>query len=40
VNPQHSETVLRAGGGLQVRPAPEFVHGLEQLLGKDAVTLR
>jgi DNA polymerase-3 subunit alpha len=40
VSPQHSETVLRAGGGLQVRPAPELVQGLEQLLGKEAVTLR
>ena len=40
VTPQHSETVLKAGGGCQVRPAPEFVRGLEQLLGKDAVTLR
>jgi DNA polymerase-3 subunit alpha len=40
VNPQHSETVLRTGSGLQVRPAPALVCGLEQLLGKDAVTLR
>jgi DNA polymerase-3 subunit alpha len=39
VIPQHSETVLRAGSSLQVRPAPEFVSGLEELLGKDAVTL-
>jgi DNA polymerase-3 subunit alpha len=39
VTPQHSEAVLKAGGGFQVRPAPEFVLGLEQLLGKDAVTL-
>jgi DNA polymerase-3 subunit alpha len=40
VTPLHSEVVLKAGGGCQVRPAPEFVTGLEQLLGKDAVTLR
>ena len=38
--PQHSEIVLRAGGGCQVRPSPELVQGLEQLLGKDAVTLK
>jgi len=40
VTPLHSEVVLKAGGGLLVRPASEFVLGLEQLLGKDAVTLR
>jgi DNA polymerase-3 subunit alpha len=40
VIPQHTETVLRAGNGCQVRPAPELLHGLEQLLGKDAVTLQ
>jgi len=36
VTPQHSEAVLKAGSGFQVRPAPEFLLGLEQLLGKDA----
>jgi DNA polymerase-3 subunit alpha len=40
VTPQHSEAVLKAGGGFQVRPAPEFLLGLEQLLGKEAVTLK
>jgi DNA polymerase-3 subunit alpha len=40
VTPQHSEVVLKAGGGSQVRPAPEFLLGLEQLLGKDGVSLR
>ena len=40
VTPLHSEVVLKAGGSCLVRPAPEFVLGLEQLLGKDAVTLR
>ncbi len=40
VTPLHSEVVLKAGGGCLVRPAPEFVLGMEQLLGKDAVTLR
>jgi DNA polymerase-3 subunit alpha len=40
VIPEHSETVLQAGGGLQVRPSAELVHGLEELLGKDAVSLR
>jgi DNA polymerase-3 subunit alpha len=40
VTPQHSEAVLRAGGGCQVRPAPELVQGLEELLGKEAVSLR
>jgi len=40
VTPQHSEAVLRAGGGCLVRPAPELVSGLEELLGKEAVSLR
>ena len=40
VTPQHSEVVLKAGGGSLVRPAPEFLLGLERLLGKDAVSLR
>ncbi len=40
VIPQHTETVLRAGEGCQVRPTPELLRGLEQLLGKDAVSLR
>jgi len=40
VIPQHSEALLSAGEGCRVRPAPELLHGLEQLLGKDAVTLR
>ncbi len=39
VTPLHSEVVLKAGGSCLVRPAPEFVLGLEQLLGKEAVTL-
>ena len=40
VIPQHSEAVLSTGEGCRVRPAPELLGGLEQLLGKDAVTLR
>jgi len=40
VTPQHSEVVLKAGGGSMVRPAPELLLGLEQLLGKDGVSLR
>ncbi|HEY5998229.1 MAG TPA: DNA polymerase III subunit alpha [bacterium] len=40
ITPQHSEAVLRAGGGSLVRPAPELVSELEELLGKDAVNLR
>jgi DNA polymerase-3 subunit alpha len=40
VIPEHSETTLQTGPGFQVRPGAELVRGLEELLGKDAVTLR
>jgi DNA polymerase-3 subunit alpha len=37
--PEHSETVLAAGNGYRVKPTKKLLHELEQLLGKDAVTL-
>jgi DNA polymerase-3 subunit alpha len=38
--PEQSEIVLQVGSGCQVRPADDLVQGLEQLLGKDAISLR